>query len=132
MTPLLFALLAVAGGIGAASRLLLDDLIHAHIGGILPWGTITINLSGSLILGLITGLATGHVVPEAWHLVIGTGFLGGYTTFSTASFETVRLLQERKWVTGSLNGIGTLVCATAAAGLGLWIGSLMGTLKFPL
>lgn len=125
MTQLLFVLIAAAGGFGAASRLLLDGIIRAHVSGSVQWGTITINLTGSLLIGLLTGLATGHIVPETWHLVIGTGFLGGYTTFSTASFETIRLLQERKWGIGVLNGIGTLVCATAAAGLGLWIGGLL-------
>jgi CrcB protein len=90
----------------------------------MPWGTITINLTGSFLLGLITGLATTHLLPESVHLIIGAGFLGGYTTFSTASFETIRLLQERKWVAGGLNGLGVLIAATALAALGLWIGTL--------
>lgn len=120
-----FLLLALAGGLGAAARLALDGVLRARVAaGAVPWGTILINLSGSFALGLLTGLAGGRLVPEAWHLVLGTGFLGGYTTFSTASFETVRLLQERRWAIGALNGVGVLVCATAAAGLGLWVGGL--------
>lgn len=122
MTPLVFIALALAGGIGASARMLLDGLIKSRVSGAIPWGTIIINVSGSLVLGLLTGLATSHVLPEAWHLVIGTGFLGGYTTFSTASFETVRLVQEGRWTAGLLNGLGTLVVATSAAGLGLWVG----------
>ncbi len=124
MTPLLFALIALAGGLGAVLRLLLDGIIRAHVSGNLPWGTIIINLSGSLLVGLLTGLVTVHIMPEAWHLVIGTGFLGGYTTFSTASFETIRLLQERRWRIGVLNSIGTLFGAIVAAGFGFWLGSL--------
>lgn len=125
MTPVLFICVAAAGGLGSACRLLLDGIIRSRAREAMPWGTIAINLSGSLLLGLITGLASAHLLPEPVHLVVGAGFLGGYTTFSTASFETIRLFQERKWVAGGLNGLGTLVAATALAGLGLWIGGLV-------
>ncbi|MDN5833088.1 MAG: fluoride efflux transporter CrcB [Brevibacterium sp.] len=124
MTPLIFIALALAGGIGASARMLLDGLIKSRVSSALPWGTITINISGSLALGLLTGLASAQILPESWHLIIGTGFLGGYTTFSTASFETIRLIQERRWAVGLVNGLGTLVLATVAAGVGLWIGGL--------
>lgn len=124
MTPLVFIALAAAGGLGASSRMLLDGLIKSRVSTALPWGTIIINVSGSLVLGLLTGLAGANLLPEAWHLVLGTGFLGGYTTFSTASFETVRLLQERRWVAGLVNGLGTLVFATATAAIGMWLGGL--------
>lgn len=124
MTPVLFVSLALAGGLGAACRLLLDGTIRSRSPGTLPWGTITINLTGSLLLGLVTGLVAVHLLPQGWQFVVGSGFLGGYTTFSTASFETVRLLQERKRIASLLNGLGGVIAATAAAGLGLWIGSL--------
>jgi len=124
VTPLLFIALALAGGLGAAARLLLDGVIRDRIGGVTPWGTIIINLTGSLLLGLISGLAVSHALPEAVHVVVGTGFLGGYTTFSTASFETIRLLQERRWTVGVLNGLSVLVATTVLAALGLWAGSL--------
>lgn len=126
MTPLLFAALALAGGLGSACRLALDGVIRDRTRdrATMPRGTITINLTGSFLLGLITGLAAGQLLPESVHAVVGPGFLGGYTTFSTASYETVRLMQERRWAAGILNGLGVLVTATAAAGLGLWIGSL--------
>jgi CrcB protein len=58
-------------------------------------------------------------------LVLGTGLLGGYTTFSTASFETVRLLQEREYVRAATNGFGMLAAAVLAAVLGLWLGSIL-------
>jgi CrcB protein len=124
MTPLVFVALAAAGGLGASSRMLIDGLIKSRMSTALPWGTIIINVSGSLVLGLLTGLAGANLLPEAWHLVLGTGFLGGYTTFSTASFESVRLLQERRWAAGLVNGFGTLVFATAAAAIGMWLGGL--------
>ena len=67
-------------------------------------------------------LALAQVLPDPVRLVAGTGFLGGYTTFSTATFETVRLVQERRLPAAILNGLGTLVATTALAGLGLVIG----------
>ncbi len=124
MNPALFLALSFAGGLGASSRLLLDGAIRVRVSRSLPIGTITINLTGSLLLGLLVGLTTAGVLADAWRLIAGTGFLGGYTTFSTASFETVRLIQERKWTTALLNGLGTNIAATALAGLCLWIGSL--------
>lgn len=124
MTPLAFLALALAGGIGATARFLLDGVIRAHSRGPMPWGTILINVSGSLVLGLLAGLAGGALLPDELFAITGAGFLGGYTTFSTASFETIGLLQERRWTLAAANGLGTLVVATGAAGLGLWVGSL--------
>jgi CrcB protein len=124
MTPLVFTLLAVAGGIGAAARLVLDGLVRSRIQTAFPAGTALINVSGSLLLGFLTGLTLAHALPEEWHLILGTGFLGGYTTFSTASYETVRLLQARRYRAGVANGLGTLLGAVLAAALGLWLGSL--------
>jgi len=130
MTPWLFVVVALAGGVGAAARFALDSLIRIRTAGrrmgeVLPWGTLVINLSGSLLLGLLTGFAGAAVLPGVWLSVLGTGFLGGYTTFSTASFETVRMLQDRRWGAGLVNGAVQLVAATALAGLGLWLGSLL-------
>lgn len=124
MTPLMFVALALAGGLGAAARFLLDGAIRSRSTGTLPWGTIVINLTGSFALGLVTGAIAASALPDGWGIVVGTGFLGGYTTFSTASFETVRLIQERKFAAATANGLGVLVAATLAAGLGLWLGSL--------
>ncbi|WP_458041975.1 MULTISPECIES: fluoride efflux transporter CrcB [Bacteria] len=121
MTPLVFVAIAVAGGLGAASRLLLDGIIRTRVSGRIPWATIIINVTGSFALGFLAGLAAGQLVSDGWYAVIGAGFLGGYTTFSTASFETVRLLQERKRLAGVLNGLGVLGATTLMAGLGLWI-----------
>lgn len=123
MTPVLFALVALAGGLGAAVRLLMDGLIRERRpGSVLPWGTITINVSGSLLLGVLLGLAAGSWVGAEWVRIVGVGFLGGFTTFSTASFETVRLLQQRRLGAALLNGFGVLLLAVLAAGLGYWAG----------
>jgi CrcB protein len=87
-----------------------------------------INVTGSFLLGLVTGLVLAHGLPAEWRAILGTGFLGGYTTFSTASYETVRLAQQRRYRAALFNGVGMLVLALAAAGLGLWLGGWMGGL----
>ncbi|HEU4908203.1 MAG TPA: fluoride efflux transporter CrcB [Propionibacteriaceae bacterium] len=112
-------LICVAGGVGAALRLILDGAIRARTTSSYPVGTTVINVTGSFLLGLITGLATSQLLPLQWQLMIGTGFLGGYTTFSTASFETVRLIEDRRYVAAAFNGLGMLLICTAAAALGI-------------
>lgn len=117
-------LVSVAGGLGAAARLVLDGLISARIRSAYPLGTTVINVTGSLLLGLVTGVAISHGLPQQWHLIVGSGFLGGYTTFSTASVETVRLVQAGRYFSALATGLGMLVFSVLAAALGLWLGSL--------
>jgi protein CrcB len=81
-------------------------------------GSVESRLTGSFLLGLLTGLATSQLVPHQWQLIIGTGLIGDYTTFSTASFETVRLIEDRRYVAAAFNGVGMLLICTAAAALG--------------
>ena len=126
MTPLLFLGIAAAGGVGAATRLLLDGLVRTRLGGAFPYGTMIINVSGSLLLGFVTGLAMIHLLTPELSLVLGVGLLGGYTTFSTASFETVRLAQARRYLAALATGVGMLVASVAAAALGLWAGLALG------
>lgn len=126
MSPLLFVALSVAGGFGAALRFMVDGLVKAHTRVAFPVGTWLINVSGSLVLGLLAGLVLASATGAPVYLVAGTGFLGGYTTFSTASFESVRLLQERRYLASLANGPGMAVLCVAAAGLGYWLGRLAG------
>ena len=72
MPPLLFAAIAVAGGLGAVARMVVDGLIKSRMGGAIPWGSIAINVSGSLLLGFAAGLAAGQMLPEEWFLIVGT------------------------------------------------------------
>ncbi|GAA1361744.1 fluoride efflux transporter CrcB [Arthrobacter rhombi] len=126
MSPLLFVALSVAGGFGAALRFMVDGLVKAHTRVAFPVGTWLINVSGSLVLGLLAGLVLASATGAPVYLVAGTGFLGGYTTFSTASFESVRLLQKRRYLASLANGPGMAVLCVAAAGLGYWLGRLAG------
>ncbi|WP_426323043.1 fluoride efflux transporter CrcB [Microbacterium sp. E-13] len=112
---------ALAGGVGAGLRYLVDRLLAGRRGLRFPVGILVVNVSGSLALGLLTGLGSA-VAPEA-SLVLGVGLLGGYTTFSTVSVETVLLAQRRRWRDAALNLFGTLALAALAAGLGLVVGA---------
>lgn len=126
MSPLLLATVAVAGGLGAAARFALDGAIRSRFPGAPPVGTITINLSGSFLLGLVVGLAGAALLPDAARAVAGTGFLGGYTTFSAASLETVRLLQGRRTALALVNGVAVPLAAVLLAAAGLALGALAG------
>jgi CrcB protein len=116
-------LLALAGGLGAVARFVLDGALNAARSRRYPVGTTVINLSGSFLLGLLAGLAAARLLPGSAYLVLGTGFLGGYTTFSTAAYETVRLAEQRRWGAALLHGFGQVVVATALAALGYLVGA---------
>lgn len=113
--------LAVAGGAGAGLRYVVDRLIPTRDG--FPFGILLVNVSGSFVLGVITGLGTA-LAPET-ALVLGVGLLGGYTTFSTVSVETVLLAERRRWTDAAANLLGTLVLAAAAAAGGIALGSIL-------
>ncbi len=123
--------IALAGGLGAATRLITDGVItsrlsrpdHPTRGRTFPIGTFVINVLGSFLLGLTFGLTQQRVVGQSAELIIGTGFLGGFTTFSAASVETVRLLGGRRWRAAVVCGAGMLVAAIGAAALGFVIAS---------
>jgi CrcB protein len=82
-----------AAVVGACARYLIDGVVQDRTGGEFPWGTCVINISGSFVLGVITGLALYHAASVNVRLVLGTGLCGAYTTFSTFTFETLRLAE---------------------------------------
>ena len=121
-------MLAVAVGLGAAFgavlRYLVDQGVTRRLGTVFPAGTWAINISGSLVLGLLAGLATHHGLAAGVVAVVGTGICGGYTTFSTFSYETVRLMEEGSGLVALANLAGSLAAGLAAAALGLGLGLL--------
>ena len=119
--PITAIAVALAGGVGAMWRYILDTYVSRRFGRVAPVGTITVNAIGSFVLGLIAGLVAHHGIPGSYESVIGVGFCGGLTTFSTASFETVRLLREGFYRVGVMTAIGgmTISCLAGALGLGL-------------
>ena len=114
-------LLALAGGVGAAVRFMVDGLIRQRVKTAFPWGTMLINVTGSFALGFLAGLVMRGHAPGSLFLILGTGFLGGYTTFSTASLETIRLIQSGRTGLALINGLGSMAASvlSAAAGVGI-------------
>ena len=111
--------LALAGGLGAACRFLVDGLVTARSTRSVPVGTLTVNVAGSLALGLLFGATTAGAWAADLRLVLGTGFLGGFTTFSTACVETVRLLRAGRRRAALGLALAMLVASVGGAALGL-------------
>lgn len=114
-------LVLLGGAVGAPLRWLTDQAVNARHTSVFPFGTLTVNAAGSLILGLVAGLASIHDVP-AWVLtLVGTGFCGALTTFSTFGYETVSLLEDGSVAEAMLNVVLSLAAGLAAvlAGWGL-------------
>lgn len=125
MSQATLLLVALAGGAGAASRFVLDGLVNRHVRASVPLGTVVVNVLGSFLLGLLVGLSEDHVASAEVLAVLGTGFLGGFTTFSTASLEAVRLAAEEREgaaVRAVVHAVGMLALGLGAAALGLWLG----------
>jgi CrcB protein len=114
-------LIAAAGGVGAVVRALLIHHVGLRRADPLPVGTLLVNASGSLLLGVLTGLSLYHGLGSHALAVAGVGLCGGYTTWSTASWETVHLVHTGHRVQAIVYTLGSLaVClAAATAGLGL-------------
>ena len=116
--------LLFAGGVGACARYLVDGLVSVRTGGEIPSGTLVVNFTGSLLLGFLTGLVLYHAFPATPKTELGTGFCGGYTTFSTFAYETIRLVEERQRSAVVVVLVASLVLPALAAALGLALASL--------
>jgi len=119
MNVLIWTGVLLAGGIGAVLRFYVDAIVSSATGRDFPYGTLVVNISGAVILGLLTGL----VLSSGAELVEGTGVIGSYTTFSTWMFETQRLAEERQHRKVLANLVVSLVLGVAAAALGRLIGA---------
>ena len=116
---MLIALLLVGGAIGAPARYLVDGAVQNRVGGTFPWGTFVVNVTGSLVLGVLTGLVLYHGLGDVPRAAVGTGFCGAYTTFSTYSYETVRLVEAGDLTSAVANAFGSIAVGLLAAGIGL-------------
>lgn len=119
MTKLL--LVFIGGGLGAMSRFLVTTALAGKLGNF-PLGTLTANLIGSLLMGLVVGLLAGRY--ESLRLFAAVGFLGGFTTFSSFSAETLALIQGGQVFAASANVIVSVVAGLIACAVGLKIGGL--------
>jgi fluoride exporter len=122
MNPLLLLAVAAAGGVGAGLRYLLDLAVQRLVGGRFPWGILVVNVTGSCALGAVTAAA----LPPEWTWLVGTGLLGGYTTFSAVSAESWLLAENGRRGAAWANAAGTAVACVAAASLGLLLGQAIG------
>lgn len=116
MTPLLVVL---GAALGAPLRYLVDRVFRVRFGATLPWGTFTVNVAGSALLGFVVGAAA----PPAVLALVGTGFCGALTTYSTFGAETIELAATGRRGLAALNALGSAAACLVAAALGLSVGS---------
>jgi fluoride exporter len=118
--------LALAGVLGTLSRYGLSGLVQRMTGAGFPYGTLTVNILGSLLIGLIMqiGLST-DIIPRTLRLAVTLGFLGAFTTFSTFSYETIRFMEDGAWLMASLNILANLGLCLLSTFLGMTIGRII-------
>jgi CrcB protein len=112
-------LVLVGGMIGAPARYLTDRLLQARHDSVFPWGTLAVNVTGCAVLGFLLGAQRHLGLPAAWVALLGIGVCGGLTTFSTFSYETMRLLEDGAISEAGLNVLGSLAAGLLAAWLGM-------------
>jgi len=113
----------IGAGIGGGLRYVLGGWMAERWGTAFPWHTFVINISGAFLLGMLMALSVDRaVVPGSMRLFLGVGILGGFTTFSTLSYESVALMEQGMYVQGMANMFGSAVVGIAAAVAGLFVG----------
>ena len=116
-------LVGVGGALGSVVRYLLTMGVAQRFGSSFPYGTFVINVTGSFLIGLVlVGLGERISVQPGYRLFLATGFLGGYTTFSTFSYDTLLLLQQANWTGAAVNVVGSVVLGLAGVALGAAVG----------
>jgi fluoride exporter len=118
-----YALVAIFGALGAVSRYALDGWITDLTRGQFPWGTFFINVVGAFLLGLLVAVTTERLLPHPnWRIALGIGYLGSFTTFSTYTYESVKLAEDGALGLALLNSGGMLAVGLLAAAGGLALG----------
>ena len=117
-----YLLIVLCGGAGSLARYVMGTAVSERLGARFPWGTLTVNLIGSFLIGLIMTLLTERVlVSPNWRFALVVGFLGGFTTFSSFEWETYSTVRAGAFWLGALNVVGSVVLGYAA----VWLGALM-------
>ncbi|GAA0916078.1 fluoride efflux transporter CrcB [Streptomyces thermoalcalitolerans] len=114
-----FLLVAVGGAVGATLRYLIDRAVQARHDSVFPWGTFAANVTGSVILGALTGAVLAGPVPESIQLLLGTGLCGALTTYSTFSYETLSLAESGARFLAAVNVVASVVAGLGAVFLGM-------------
>ncbi len=119
-------LVAIGGAIGAAARYLVGAWLTSLLGADFPWGTFFVNVTGSFTIGTTLVLVQGGVLPAEARLFVAVGILGGYTTFSTYSYETLQLITDGNLGAAFLNVFGQLLLGFVGVYLGVVFGRAIG------
>lgn len=112
------ALVLLGGAVGAPLRYLTDRWVQGRHDSVLPWGTLVVNVVGSLVLGLVAGAVHSGAWPAWVMTAVGVGLCGALTTFSTFGYETLRLVEDGSALEALLNAVLSLVLAFAGCALG--------------
>ena len=118
-------LVLLGGAVGAPLRYLTDLFVQSRHDSVFPWGTLTVNLAGSLLLGGVASAVVNVGAPTWLLTLLGTGFCGALTTFSTFGFETVRLVEDGSWLEALLNVTVSVVLGLAAVAAGWGVVTLV-------
>ncbi len=123
-----YLLIGAGGFLGANARYLVNFWVESHFGGRFPLGTFVINVSGSFLLGLLGTVIAGRLLgcPDELRMLLGIGFLGAYTTFSTFEFESQALLRDGEFLYASMNVVLSPLIGLLAVRLGVITGTLWG------
>jgi CrcB protein len=121
-TSVRWLLIALGGAAGSLMRYLVSGWVQRGFGPAFPWGTFVVNLTGCFAMGLLAGLFQHRFLAGSEiRLLLLVGLLGGYTTFSTFTLETLRLVQDGSLAAAAMNGMGSPLLALA----GTWLGDLL-------
>lgn len=115
------ALVVVGAVVGAPLRYLTDLVVQSRHDSVFPWGTLIVNVTGSFVLGVVGAAALVQDAPGWLLTLVGTGFCGALTTFSTFGYETVALVEEGSWAEAALNVVAGLAAGLTACTLGWWV-----------
>lgn len=126
---LIYLWVALGGALGSVGRYWLSGFIASRVGEIFPWGTMLVNISGSFVIGIFAALTIpeGKLDPQARAFAVQffmIGMCGGYTTFSSFSWQTLRLMQEREWLYAG----GNILLSVALCLIAVWLGFLLGSI----
>ena len=125
---------AIGGALGSVGRFWLSGLVASRFGETFPWGTLVINVTGSFVIGVIGAIAVPEGRMDSQSRAFATQFLmigicGGYTTFSSFSWQTLRLLQDREWLYAGGNILLSVILCMIAVWLGYALGSALSSMK---
>ena len=125
---------ALGGALGSIARFWLNGIVSTKVGETFPWGTMAVNVTGSFVIGFLGALTApeGKLAPTSRAFATQffmTGVCGGYTTFSSFSWQTLQRLQDRDWLSAGGNILLSVTLCLVAVALGYWLGSTLNSLK---